>query len=554
MSIDESAVVAGRHVVPEFVMKRVNEYLPETKLINPKYLVETYDPNVYLPQASTVEVTFVHEGASFKNTLGYFTYDFDDQGRLRILTRGLIFPNASYSPNAPEAKAATDPSLREGGGKLFRGDYTFLSDKAGKKIVFPAETRIGFFLVPDGWTGTTVDQWDEAMPNLPYGDAEGNSEIRMLGVVTSIDSLNPEKVRDGGLHEDLARHFVTLGVKNQGTTFLDGEDFLMLCVEDILRPQGDQDFNDCVFIIRAKGIDIDNYPESGADADCIYTSYPGNTDGIICFDDSYQLPGVYDLNRDSDMNDFVAFYRLTEHTCPQDLRRIMGTFHFTHRGAWYDHDFGIHIPFVSTLPGKVKIEYFLSNGQHERYEHDLSEAKNDRITIFQGTRRFLPNVGDTEGFTNTRPQDPLVNPCSARFVIIFDRPIKRSEIGGMSMPYDPYLLVYTEGNSDGMRWNYDLHMNGMSRFLDSPVGLPEEKGVASFRRLADGMPYCLITHRSFPIVLERENFVDAYPNFRDWQPPFTPATAETVWMQERKAFKLLRHQIMKPARPWTIRV
>lgn len=553
MPLDETAVIAGRHTVPDFVMKRVKESLPEGQRINPKYLAESYDPNIYLLKPSTVEVTFVHEGASFKNTLGYFTYGFDDQGKLRILSRGLVFPNVSYDPEAPEAKAATDPSLREGGGKLFRGDYTFLSDKAGKKIVFPAETRIGFFLVPDGWKGTTVDQWNEATPNLPYEDAERNSEIRTLGVVTTIDTLNPERVRENSQHEDLARHFVIFKVKNESKPFLDGEDFLMVCLEDILRPQGDQDFNDCIFIIRGKGIDIDGpYPGNGDDADCISISYPENTDGIICFDDTY--PGAYDPNRDSDMNDFVAFYRLTEHTCPRDIRKIMGTFHFTHRGAWYDHDFGIHIPFVSTLPGKVKIEYFLSNGQHERYEYNLSEAQNNRITIFQGTRRFLPTLGDTEGFTNTRPQDPPVNPCSARFVIIFDRPIKRSEIDGMSMPYDPYLLVYTEGNSDGMRWNYDLHLNGKSRFRDAPAGLPEEKGVASFRRPADGMPYCFITHRSFPIVVEREYFAEAYPNFRSWQPPFTPETAKTVWMWERKSSKLLQSQIMKLERPWTIRI
>lgn len=45
-----------------------------------------------------------------------------------------------------------------------------------------------------------------------------------------------------------------------------------------------------------------------------------------------------------------------------------------------------------------------------------------------------------------------------RFVVEFERLVKRSEIGGMSMPYDPYLLVYTDGTMEGINWNYDCHL------------------------------------------------------------------------------------------------
>jgi len=133
---------------------------------------------------------------------------------------------------------------------------------------------------------------------LPFETAEQNSAVREKGIATSLDVLNPEKVRNYGKYEQDSRHFVTLGVTNARRDFLDGEDFLLLGVEDIIRPGGDQDFNDCMFIVRATGVDICQYPGNGREGDCIYTSLPEKTDGLICFDDTYQFPGVYDPQRD----------------------------------------------------------------------------------------------------------------------------------------------------------------------------------------------------------------------------------------------------------------
>jgi LruC domain-containing protein len=554
MSVNEIANIIGRHDVPTWVMQKVNTYLPEKKIINPKYLADVYDPNLHIEENSEVEVTFVHEGAGYKNTLGYFIYDFDSQGKINIQSRGLVFPNASYDPKAEEAQSSSYAGLKEGGGKLFKGDYTYLMDSEGRKITFSAGTHIGFFLVPDGYNEGTVDSWDENNPNLPFDNPEQNSSIRDKGIVTTLDFLNPEKVRDKGKHEQDSRHFTTFGVKNDSKDFLNGEDFLLLCMEDIIRPQGDQDFNDCIFIVRAKGIDICKHPESGCEGDCIYRSIPEKTDGLICFDDTYQFPGVYDINRDSDMNDFVSYYRFTELNCQDDIKKIMGTFHFMHRGAWYDHDFGIHIPYINSFQGIVKGELFFSDGNHETFQYSLSDVQNNRILIFQSTKRFLPIPQGGEGFTNTRPQDPFVNPSSARFVIEFDTPVKRTDIGNMQMPYDPYLLVYTSGSSDGVNWSYDLHLNGMNRFLDAPSGLPEEMGEDSFRRIKNGMPYCFITNKSFPIVLERENIAEAYPRYTNWEPPFDPDKAEEVWMNEKKTYKLLKKMIIKPERNWTISI
>ena len=313
MSINETAHIVGRYDVPAWVMQKVNDFLPEKKIINSKYLVDGLEHNVPLEEDSKVEVIFVHEGAKYKNTLGYFTYDFDSQGKIQIVSRGLIFPNASYDPKAAKSvydpkSPAYDAGLRKGGGKLFPGDYTYLMDAEGRKIIFSAGTKIGFFLVPDGWNGVTVDKWDENNSNLPFDNLEKNNSIRPLGVVTSLDPLDPENVRVGGKGEKYSHHFVAFGVKNDSKDFLNGENFLLFCMEDTVRikedqnkpggfrPEGDQDFNDCVFIVRAKGIDICKYPESGCEeADCTYRSIPEITDGLICYDDTSPFKVLQDI-------------------------------------------------------------------------------------------------------------------------------------------------------------------------------------------------------------------------------------------------------------------
>jgi len=120
MSIHETAHIVGRHDVPAWVMQKVQAYLPEKHVINPIYLAMVYDPNLHLGKDSEVEVIFIHEGAKYTNTLGYFTYDFDSQGKIHIHSRGLVFPNASYDPKAKEARSSSYADLKKGGGKLFK--------------------------------------------------------------------------------------------------------------------------------------------------------------------------------------------------------------------------------------------------------------------------------------------------------------------------------------------------------------------------------------------------------------------------------------------------
>jgi hypothetical protein len=53
-------------------------------------------------------------------------------------------------------------------------------------------------------------------------------------------------------------------------------------------------------------------------------------------------------------------------------------------------------------------------------------------------------------------------------------------------------------------------------------------------------------------VVERESIAEAYPKYRNWEPPFSADTAEELWMRDK--YKLLKKNIVKPERNWTISI
>lgn len=113
--------------------------LPETQNVNvhhPEFL-DNAQVNLVLTDSAEVWVTFVNEGAGYKNSFGYYIFDPSDPpaSALDVDPRTLIFPNASR--------------LGSGGG-LAPGDRMHLG-------VFPPGTGIGWFLIADAWRNGGVD-------------------------------------------------------------------------------------------------------------------------------------------------------------------------------------------------------------------------------------------------------------------------------------------------------------------------------------------------------------------------------------------------------------
>jgi hypothetical protein len=181
----------GADPIDEGLLVRLSEALPEQQNVNhhhPEFL-DNVQVNLVLSDSADVWLTFVNEGASYRNSLGYYTYDPaappQDAGEVEI--RWLLLPNAS----------------REGsGGALLPGDRVYLG-------AFGPGTGIGWFLIANGWVNGAVN------PDRPTWFGER--------------TLNPAGVPMAIQLRDLE------------------SDRLFICFEDIRADTGgDRDYNDLI--------------------------------------------------------------------------------------------------------------------------------------------------------------------------------------------------------------------------------------------------------------------------------------------------------------------
>ena len=190
--------------VPEGLVDFVEETLPESVLVpeNSSYFSDNAQLNTVLNDTSEVFLTFVTEGAGWKNSLGFYTYPTDQPPTTldEIDSLVVILPNSSSPP-------------LEAGDKIRLGE-------------FPPNTTIGYFLIARGWSADTV----------------------CLGthIIFTDRNLNT---------------YIQEGYKQQTIQLNYPEDSLFLLgFEDQIRPGGDNDFNDVVFYVKAKA-DTSNIPQ-----------------------------------------------------------------------------------------------------------------------------------------------------------------------------------------------------------------------------------------------------------------------------------------------------
>lgn len=228
----------------------VDTLLPERSAVNAEFLNDQYNPNLFLQEDSQLGVTFISEGAGYRNTLGYFTFgedtfsgmtygdiDLDNSGVISTselssisgVTTGLVFPNGSAAGSGGQLQ--TGDTVVLGGGTTLLGDDPTQYVMEGGQI-FEAGTNVGFFVAANAWNGRNVAGWDgqRGDPNTYY----------------TLDFLNPENSASAtfGNVDQNARHTAMMFVDGGTSEVLTG-------FEDLKRPYGDNDFNDLVFFVRA---------------------------------------------------------------------------------------------------------------------------------------------------------------------------------------------------------------------------------------------------------------------------------------------------------------
>ncbi len=151
--------------------------------------------SVRLTEKAPVYISFVHNGAGWDNSFGYYHYDAENPpASVDDLQLNILLPDAKYHE----------------GNKLKQGDRFRLG---GPTVEFNANTVIGFFIVAKGW------------------DRGQGKMVKGIHTVYTDQKFN---------HEGMQRHVL----------FLEEECMdIVLSFEDMISSSSDEDFNDMMFVV-----------------------------------------------------------------------------------------------------------------------------------------------------------------------------------------------------------------------------------------------------------------------------------------------------------------
>ncbi|MFC6439275.1 DUF4114 domain-containing protein [Pseudobowmanella zhangzhouensis] len=223
------------------LLKTVTEALPESYQVNAAFLSDEFNPNITFSEDAQMAITFVDEGAGFRNSVGYFNFEagaFDNLsfGDIDLNNNGIIsIDELSMVESVNVGMIFNNFSEAGGGGTLQVGDttvigggsfsYTDSGISISDGLVFEAGTTTGFFVIANAWNGTDVNT--------------------NLNTFYTLDFLNPENDASATLtnYDDNARHVAMMFATDTSSDIIVG-------FEDLLRPYGDNDFNDAIFIVQ----------------------------------------------------------------------------------------------------------------------------------------------------------------------------------------------------------------------------------------------------------------------------------------------------------------
>lgn len=455
----------------------INTSLPESRPVpvyHPDFLVNDAATVLQITATSDVFITFVHEGAGYYNSLGYYTYPTGHapQAISDITDIKIAIPNAS---------------LLGSGGNMHSGDKI----KLGR---FEAGTSIGFVLLQNAWNGSAVNT------NVP--------------AFFSNDVLNPEKA-------PYKRHTVLL-YDDKDKLFLQG-------FEDLNRDNGagDNDFNDLIFYATSNPVDgistehvnpidkpidtdgdgvTDTYDDFPNDPTRAYINYFPAKDkwGTLAFEDLWPATGDYDLN------DLVVGYRYTFiNDANNKTIEVYGDYAARATGASFINGFGVQFPFEY---GKINIvtgQKFL--GTYIKRNSNGTEAGQKKAVIipFDDTRALISQGG----FANTGTGNTYFASDTVHVYIKFNAAISAGDIG--TAPFNPFLI-------SNQRRGYEVHLPGTAgtdKADASLYGTGDDKTntlTGKFYLSADNWPWAINISDTFDYPSETNSIAKAYPNFLTW--------------------------------------
>jgi len=464
--------------ISQGLLDSINASLPETvhlPVSHPQYLKSGNEADLVLTKPADVWVTFVSEGAGYLNSVGYYTYNSatPPQSVNDISKYTIIFPNAS---------------LIGSGGGMHSGDKVKLG-------TFPAGTAIGWFLVANGYNGTSVTN-----PPTYFSDP----------------ILNPE----------------TDPTKRQHTVLLlnNSKSLLLVGFEDLIRntpSSSDEDFNDVVFYITANpitAVDVTNVPsiDSPADTDKdgvsntfdefpndplrAYTNYyPSITDYT-----SLLVEDLWPSVGDFDFNDLVVDCQYENVTNAQsNVVESYIKLKVKAIGAGFHNGFGIQLPVAPSAVSSVTLTDQSGVVQNIGVESGQAKAV---VIAFNDAYTLLPSTGGGTG-VNVIPGNGYRTPSDIILHITYSTPQTAAALG--SAPYNPFVFV------DGDRTK-EIHLpNQVPTSKANPIFFGQSDDASNAANSTyyiskNNLVWMMEVPSTFSYDIETNDITKAYLNFGKW--------------------------------------
>ena len=488
----------------------VNASLPENKKLSdshPEYLSSADNGNIQLIEDAEVWITFVHEGAGYRNAIGYYTHKNDNAPakKSEIKDATIIFPNVSYS--------GAGGSLNSGNKvQLLYLDTT--TNKYSK--IFPKGTTVAWFFIANSFNGSRFSV-DSGLGTL-YSDSRFNPETDV------------NKRKHNVILKDTKRQLLLIGF------------------EDINRERGsDEDFNDGVFYTTVtpytavktddiKPIDtptdtdgdgvkdlLDEYPTDKTKAFNNYYPSKDNT-GTLAFEDLWPSKGDYDFN------DLVVDYNFNQITNGENkVVEINAALTVRAVGASLKNGFALQF---NTTPSNVKAVSGQSsvssvfNTNSNGTEQKQSKAV---VPIFDDPYKVL---NASTAITNTYVGGAYSAPKTLNVKIEFVTPIALSGFG--TAPYNPFIVAGgTRGKEIHLAASEPTDLADKSKF---GTGDDDSNLAAQKYYMSDGnLPWAINIPVQFAYPAEQQNITKAFLLFNKWAE--SKGTSNTDWYMDKAGYR-----------------
>lgn len=459
----------ARSEYSEDFFKRIDNALPEREL-NEAFITDDQGSTIHLTEEAEVFVTFIHEGAGYKNSFGFFTFDKNNPPTSpEQVQETIVFPNLSYPHMA-------------------KGHRVSLG-------VFPAETSIGFFIAANGFNYYTgVKSWKS-----PY--------------YYTLQNLNPES------SPELRQHAVLLYDEEVSE--------VILGFEDLPRTWGDNDFNDAVFSVKStpetaidKSILIEVPEADDSDADGIpddndefpddyrrahSTYFPSENNVVtLAYEDNWPKKG------DFDFNDLVIKQRTR---IIYDANGLVSGFtvdgKIAARGASNPNGFALRL--VDTLPEEVQSASLTINGN--TYNKRLDSWQEDAVMRLWSNSLAYTNTGQSGScyHFNTNKNCEYFEPVEFSFDVTFTNGL----LSLLPSQFDFFIFSTHD-------YSKEVHLADYAPtnwFRQSRMGNSDDTSNPSegrYFRTSENLPWAIQVSDDWNYPREYIDMMWAYPDFETW--------------------------------------